>query len=153
MPQMIAHPVPQSDASSIVHPPFSWEIQRKIIFATKKCPSIIHPRPAKRRPFNYTGAKLFGGFKSRMGANGLGERDWGSPPPLCNPLGCQKMRTSPPGKAQKKGQTWYRKKASKCGQKHKRESHFLQPFFLWQGVEVGGGSQSGAGAMRLTVRD
>jgi len=46
MPPIIVHPppAPRSDGPSIMHPPFSWKLQRKTQFwAQKKCHSVMHP--------------------------------------------------------------------------------------------------------------
>jgi len=61
-PFMIVHPLSrEAPLLQLCNPPFSWEMQKKIQFWHKKVPfNYAPPRPAKRRPFNYAGAKLLG---------------------------------------------------------------------------------------------
>jgi len=47
-PNNCAPPVPRNDAPSIMHPPFSWEIQRKIHLLHKKVPFNCAPPPGRR---------------------------------------------------------------------------------------------------------
>jgi len=62
MPLIIVHPppVPRSDAPSILQPPFSLGIQRKIR-TQKSALQLCTHRLARRRPVNYAGANLLGG--------------------------------------------------------------------------------------------
>jgi len=65
MPLIIVHPRSAKQRSFDCACPtpthFHGKYKGKSIFGTNKCPSIMHPRPTKRRPFNYAGAYLFWG--------------------------------------------------------------------------------------------